>query len=165
MTSYKLQAGFAAIPFKLPLLAGGVGEFNPESSGPKLLFFYKVSCHTCQFGMPYFDRLYRAFRDRNIPVFAVAQEDASDAKAFADEYDIQMPQYLDSAPYSVSRDYGLVNVPTMVSVDGRGIIERVTPAFVKEDVREMASWLAETSGGPVPDIFGETEDVPALKPG
>lgn len=165
MTTFKLEAGHAARPFTLPLLSGDVGEFKPESTGRKVLFFYKVSCPTCQFGMPYFDRLYRAFKDQRAAVCAVAQEGAREAATFADEYDIQMPQFLDSAPYSVSRDYGLMNVPTMVTVEQDGLIERVTPAFVKVDVEETAAWLAESCGFITPEIFGSGEDVPALKPG
>ena len=162
---YKLQPGHAAKAFKLPLLSGGVGEFKPHSSGPKVLVFYKAPCPTCQFGMPYFDRLYRAFEGHSISVFAVVQESAKDGSDFAREYDIRMPQVLDVAPYSVSRDYGLVNVPTMVSVGGDGLIERVTPAFVKSDICETASWLAASCGVPAPHIFEAGEDVPALKPG
>lgn len=151
--------------FKLPLLAGGMGEFNPVSAGPVVLFFYKVSCPTCQLGMPFYDRLYRAFQAHGDFVFAVAQEEADDAETFAQNYDIQMPQYLDAAPFAVSREYGLMNVPTMVAVNSDGLIERVTPAFVKTDVCETASWLARQSGIPAPEIFRAGEDVPDLKPG
>ena len=126
---------------------------------------WPAACPTCQFGMPYFDRLYRAFQAESVPVFAVAQEETKEAAAFAREYDIQMPQYLDSAPFSVSREYGLMNVPTMIWISADGLIERVTPAFVKSDISETAAWLAEACGVPPPDIFNAGEDVPALKPG
>jgi peroxiredoxin len=160
-----LKLGAAAEPFAAPDLDGQPVMFDPAGAGPKVLVFYKVTCPTCQLGMPYFDRLYRSFAGADIPFYAVVQDPPEAALAFADEYGITMPQLIDAKPYPASNAYKLTNVPTLFVVDGQARIELVSPAFVKSDIEKAAELLARSEGVAVPAIFTPEDDAPALRPG
>jgi len=161
----QLKVGIPAEAITLPDLEGNLIEFDPGRPGPKVIVFYKVNCPTCQFGLPLYDRLYRAFEGFSFPLFGVIQDNVEGARAFAKEHRLRMPQLVDDAPYAASRAYHIVNVPTMVVIDGEGLMAMVSPAFVREDIRRAATILAEAAGRPVPQLFKDEEDVPALRPG
>lgn len=161
----QLKAGSTAAPITLQNLEGKLVTFDPRSPGPKVLIFYKESCPTCRFGLPIYDRLHGAFAATGFPMYGVIQNTPDEARAFAREHGIRMPQLVDDSPYEASRAYHLLSVPTMVVIDGEGQVALVSPAFVKADVRRAAALLAEAAGDPVPELFADDEDVPALRPG
>jgi peroxiredoxin len=161
----QLKAGIPAAPITLPDLGGKLVTLDLRSPGPKVLIFYKESCPTCRFGLPLYDRLHGAFAATGFPMYGVIQNTPAEARAFARAYGIRMPQLVDDSPYEASRAYHVLSVPTMVVIDGEGRVAFVSPAFVKEDVRRVAALLAEAAGSPVPELFAEDEDVPALRPG
>ena len=136
-------------------------RFVPDAPGFKVLVFYKNSCPTCQFAMPYFDRLYT--RSKGARVHAVSQDTPQEAKDFAREYDLSMPQLVDPHPHAVSRLYNIMNVPTLLVVDATGAIVLWSPAFVKADLLEAWSLLHPESGSR--PLFGPLEAIPELKPG
>lgn len=161
----QLRTGIPAAPITLPDLDGHTVTVDPLRPGPKVLVFYKADCPTCQFGLPIYDRLYRAFEDSAVAVYAVAQNSPAVARAFAREYDVRMPQLIDGPPYAASRVYHILNVPTMVVIDEGGRVAIVSPAFIKDDIHRTAILLAEAAGRPGPELFAPGEEVPALRPG
>jgi peroxiredoxin len=161
----RLNVGIPAAAIRLPDLEARMIELDPGGPGPKVIIFYKVSCPTCTFAMPLYDRLYRAFEDSRFPLFGVIQDNLEGARAFATEQGLRMPQLVDDWPYAASRAYHIVNVPTMVVIDGEGTLVMCSPAFIREDLRRAASILAEAAGRPVPELFKDEEDVPELRPG
>ena len=160
-----LKPGTNVQSFVAPGLDGQTVSFEPGGDGPKVLVFYKVTCPTCQLGMPYFDRLYGAFAGRGVPFYAVVQDSPEAAVAFADEYGITMPQLTDIKPYPVSNAYKLMVVPTLFVVGSQARIELVSAAFVKADIEKAAELLANAVGVETPRIFTPVDDAPALKPG
>jgi len=130
-----------------------------------VVVFYKVTCPACQFGMPYYDRLHRAFSERGVPVRAIVQNPPADAIQFASEYSVEMPQLVDAPAYAVSKAYGVMSVPALFVIGAGGDVVLASTGFVRDDLQRAAALVARAIGQPEPRIFGAGEDVPALKPG
>lgn len=152
-----LDAGQRAPDFQLQDLDGAertLKELLP--SGPVLLAFFKVSCPTCQFTLPFLERIYRG----GARVFAVSQDDAEATREFRQEFGITMPTLLDSARqgYPASNAYGLSHVPTMFLVDRDGIISWALSGFHKKELEALGAKLGVNP-------FRPGERVPEMKSG
>src|SRR5258707_4393695 len=103
-----LRVGGTAPDFKL------VGLHNEALSlsdvllrGPVLLAFFKVSCPTCQYAFPFYERLFQAYKGRGVTLIGISQNNPEDAAAFAKEFGITFPLLLDDPiTYPVSNAYG-----------------------------------------------------------
>ena len=161
-----LEKGVQAPEFNLSGADGN--SFSPTglSDGEvAVVAFYKATCPTCHFAAPYLQRMYENHASSSkVRFFAVAQEDAAGAKDFSDRFNFTIPTALDQAPYKVSDDYGLTNVPTVFMVNSDGIIEQSTVGFVKAEYEELAEKLAKIDHKSPADLF-QGEEVPGLKPG
>jgi peroxiredoxin len=156
-------AGLPAPAFELSDLEGRTVRFVPDAPAKKVLVFYKNTCPTCQLALPFFDRLYTRVRAAGTWIHAISQDTPEEARAFAQTYQVGMPQLVDPAPYLVSRLYQIMNVPTLMTVSEGGTIVLVSPAFVKAHLLEAARWLSP--GWDANLLFSPDEDVPELKPG
>jgi peroxiredoxin len=151
-----------AVPaFELPDLEGRRIQFVPVSPGHKLLLFYKNTCPTCQLALPYFDRL--CAQARGTWGYAIAQDPAPEAREFGLRYGLSVPQLVDERPHAVSRQCGIMNVPTLLVVDASGACVLWSPAFVKAHFLEALSRVAP--GAEAAQLFLPHEAVPELKPG
>src|SRR5579883_1172793 len=115
-----LPAGATAPEFQLKSLDGK--EFFLREAlvrGPVLLVFFKVSCPTCQYSFPFYERLFRKYRNRNVTLVAISQNNPAETAAFAREFGVTFPILLDDIPYPVSNAYGLTNVPTLFWISPR----------------------------------------------
>ena len=154
--------GSLAPAFKLPDPHGRTVVFQPDAPGMKVLIFYKNTCPTCQWAMPFFDRLHTRVKS-DAKFFAVSQDTPREALAFALEYGVLMPQLVDESPYPVSRLFGIMNVPTLLLIDETGRTLLVSPAFVRADVLEVMRRLDPTLNSEA--LFAPEENVPELRPG
>jgi peroxiredoxin len=127
-----------------------------------LLLFTKSSCPTCRWAAPFFRRLAEAAPD-GLRLIGIAQDDAEDERAFADEPGLPYPIALESSPWPTSAAYGLTTVPSAVLVDPEGAVILRSDGFARDDLNDAVRRAAEASGSPVPVPFGE--DVPAFRPG
>ena len=152
-----LQAGQTAPDFRLEL-AGGATKSLDEllSEGPVLLAFYKVTCPTCQFTLPFLERL----KSRAFSVFAVCQDDATRAREFEKEFSVHLPTLLDKARdgYPVSNAFGLTHVPSLFLVEQDKRISWASVGFFKRELETLAA----RAGKP---IFQAGELVPEAKSG
>jgi peroxiredoxin len=138
---------------------------NMKPGEKAVVTFMKATCPTCMLAMPFIDKLYRHHQnDSAVRVVAVAQEDSKSAEAFAREYALSLPMVLDQAPYKVSVQYGLTNVPTMFVIDSDGKIEQTTIGFSKKEYLEVADRLGKVAKKPAAPLF-EGMTVPDYKPG
>lgn len=162
-----LAAGKTAPEFTLTTTDGrhfSVGENLRK--GPVLAVFFKISCPVCQFALPYIERLYRAYRDKNVAVVGISQNDASSTAAFLKQYGITFPIVLDDArKYEVSNAYGLTNVPTvfLIASDGKIVVSSV--GWSRKDIEEINAQLAEAARAQQALLFQTGEEVPGWKPG
>ena len=133
--------------------------------GPVLLAFFKVSCPTSQFTLPFLERLHQGVKENGrARVWGISQNDARDTREFAREYWLSFPLLLDEEGYPVSNNYGLTNVPTLFLVKPSGGIQVSTIGFARADVEEAANEFGRTTGRSI-QVFLPGEPIPDYKPG
>ncbi len=134
-------------------------------NGPVLAAFFKVSCPTCQFTMPFLSRLQQRYGGPKFSMLGISQDDARDTRQFCEEYGLQFPALIDEHDFPVSNEYGITNVPTMFWIHTDGQIQQTTVGFSKADLEKMAAQAAQVTGQPPASLFKPGELVPATKPG
>jgi peroxiredoxin len=156
-----LEVGRRAPDFQLEDLNGA--QRNLEAllpAGPVLLAFFKVSCPTCQFTLPFLERIYRGLADGRARMFLISQDDAKATREFHQEFGITMPTLLDSArqAYPASNAYGLSHVPTMFVIERDGTISWTLTGFHKKELESLGGKFGVNP-------FHPGESVPAMKSG
>jgi peroxiredoxin len=153
-----LKTGDKAPEFTLPDL-DGVRRTLPDllARGPVLLAFYKVSCPTCQFTLPFLER---ASTDRRVSVYGVSQDNAGETVDFQNRYGLTFPTLLDGRAegYSASNAYKLTHVPTLYLVEADGRISWASSGFVKGELEEINRRFDA-------GMFLPGEQVPERRPG
>ena len=152
-----MEEGQTAPDFRLELAGGGFRTLDELlAEGPVLLAFYKVTCPTCQLTLPYLERL----QGGTIRVFAVCQDSAERAREFADAFEVELPNLLDSVDegYPASNAYGVTHVPSMYVVERDKRISWEYVGFHKKKLEQ----LAERAGRV---IFSAVDKVPESKSG
>jgi peroxiredoxin len=153
-----LKAGQPAPDFTLPDLEGRPHRLAELiSRGPLLLAFYKVSCPTCQFTMPFLER---ASNSGRLAVRGVSQDNASATADFLKRYGLTLPTLLDPANegYVASNAYKLTYVPTMYLVEPDGRIGWASSGFVRGELDEINRRFDAR-------LFAPGEKLPERKPG
>ena len=153
-----LITGAKAQEFELKTLDGKHFSLGAElARGPVVLAFFKVSCPTCQYALPFFERLYKAYGNKGVTLVGVSQNDAKDTAAFVKEFGVTFPVLLeDTHKYPVSNAYGLTNVPTIFWIAQDGGIEVSSVGWVKADFEAINRKMAE---------YGKLTAAPVFKPG
>lgn len=156
-----LSVGRAAPDFQLKTLAGESFSLQEAlARGPVVLLFFKVSCPTCQYALPFYERLFQAYKGRNVTLVGVSQNNPEDTKAFAKEFGITFPLLLDdSITYPVSNAYGLTNVPTVFWIERDGEIEVSSVGWAKPDFENVNRRMAEAGAVAAAYVFRAGEDV------
>lgn len=156
-----LAKGRTAPDFTLKALGGKVFSLQEAlAHGPVVLVFFKVSCPTCQYALPFYDRLFQAYKDRHVTLVGVSQNSAEETAAFAKEFGITFPLLLDETiTYPVSNAYGLTNVPTIYWIARDGEIEVSSVGWVKPDFEEVNRRMAEASAMSAAFPYRPGEDV------
>ena len=133
--------------------------------GPVLAVFFKVSCPTCQFTLPFLERMGEAYGDSKFSIWGISQNDARDTREFADEYGLKFPTLIDEGAFVASNQYGLTNVPSIFLISPDGKIQVSSVGFAKADLENIAAQAARASGKPATPLFKPGEVVPDYKPG
>ena len=156
-----LAIGKAAPDFTLNTLDGR--SFNLKevlARGPAILVFFKVSCPTCQYALPFYERLFKAYKSQPVTLVGISQNDAKDTAAFVHEFGITFPILLDDTRgYPVSNAYGLTNVPSIFWIGGDGEIEVSSVGWAKADFDRINRQVAEAGRIPSAPIFQRGDDV------
>lgn len=150
-----LQAGEHAPAFSLSDLEGNVRHLGDlTASGPVLLAFFKISCPTCQFTLPFLNRV------SGLRVFGISQNDAEGTRGFIEGFGIDYPVLLDDpeSGYKASNAYGLTHVPSLFLVDPGGRIEWASNGFHRGDLEALAARAGSR-------LFRPGERVPDWRPG
>ena len=91
-----LATGEKAPEFELKALDGKKFSLNEQlAKGPAVLAFFKVSCPTCQYAMPFLERLYKAYKDKGVTMVGVSQNDAKETADFCKDFGLTFPMLLD----------------------------------------------------------------------
>ena len=156
-----LIAGKVAPDFELTTLDGKPLRLSDTlARGPVVLAFFKVSCPTCQYAFPLYERLFKAYRNRNVTLIGVSQNDAKDTAAFAKEFGVTFPILLDdTAKYPVSNAYGLTNVPTLFWIAPDGEIEVSSVGWARADFDQINRKMAEAETTAPAPLYKPGEDI------
>jgi peroxiredoxin len=162
-----LAVGAKAPDFTLKALDGKPFSLNEElGRGPVVLVFFKVSCPTCQYALPFFERLHKAYRNKGISLVGVSQNDAKETAAFMKEFGITFPVLLDDpGSYPASNAYGLTNVPTIFWIAQDGEIEVSSVGWLKAEFEEINRKMAEAGKSAPAAMFRPGEDVRDFRAG
>jgi peroxiredoxin len=163
-----LKAGVPAPKFKLPDLE--TGQFSLEevlTHGPILLVFFKISCPTCQFTLPYLERLYRGLTGKTAPaIVGISQNNQKDTTAFLRQFGVTFPVLLDDPKlYPVSNAYGITNVPTLFYIGQDGTIEISSVGWSRKDLEEITHRAEQDAKLVNIALFRSGEQIPDLKAG
>ncbi len=156
-----LATGTKAPAFDLKTLDGKPFSLTDAlSRGPVVLAFFKVSCPTCQYAFPFFERLYKAYGRNGVTLVGVSQNDAKETFAFIKQFGVTFPILLDDTrSYPVSNAYGLTNVPTLFWIAQDGEIELASVGWLKADFEQINRKMAETGKAAPAAMFERGEDV------
>jgi peroxiredoxin len=162
-----LAIGAKAPEFDLKTLDGKRFSLSDElARGPVVLVFFKVSCPTCQYALPFFERLYKAYAHKGVILVGISQNDAKDTAAFNKEFGITFPMLLDDTrSYPASNAYGLTNVPTIFWVAQDGEIEISSVGWLKADFEAINRRMAEAGKIPPAAVFKPGDDVRDFRAG
>jgi len=162
-----LSAGTTAPAFELKTLDGKAFSLaDTLSTGPVVLAFFKVSCPTCQYALPFLERLYKAYGKNGVTLVGISQNDANDTAAFNQQFGVSFPVLLDDTrSYPVSNAYGLTNVPSIFWIDPDGEIEISSVGWVKSDFEQINRRMAEAGKATPAVVFKPGEDVRDFRAG
>jgi peroxiredoxin len=160
-TMAALATGTKAPEFELKGLDGKRFSLNEElGHGPVVLVFFKVSCPTCQYALPFFERLHKAYGGKAVRVVGISQNESKDTTAFIKEFGITFPVLLDDTrSYPASNAYGLTNVPSIFWVAEDREIEVSSVGWFREDFEQVNSRMAEAGKTAPAAVFSAGESV------
>ncbi len=135
----------------------GVGTVE----GSRALFFYKVTCPTCQLAAPKMAAFEGIAPGRTI---GVGQDPLPALERFAQTYGLGIGTVEDAPPYAASVAYDIVSVPTLYLVEEGTVID-VVGAWDREGFNRVAATLARSSGVDPIEISSPLDGLPAFQPG
>lgn len=162
-----LATGTTAPEFDLHILDGKSFSLREElARGPVVLVFFKVSCPTCQYALPFLERLHKTYGDKGVKLVGVSQNDAKETAAFNRQFGVTFPVLLDDTHrYPVSNAYGLTNVPSVFWIAQDGEIEVSSVGWVKADFDQINRKMAEIGKAAPAVIFMPGDDVRDFRAG
>jgi peroxiredoxin len=161
-----LSAGTPAPLFSLRDISGkGYTLEEALRNGPVLLAFFKESCHTSQFTLPFLERIHQAARGNHaVQIWGISQNNAADTRAFASDQGCTFPLLLDEEGFPISNLYGLTNVPSLFLVAPDGTIQVSSVDFTREDVEAVAAEFSLSSPERI-SVFQPGEIIPDYQAG
>jgi thiol-disulfide isomerase/thioredoxin len=134
------DAGTTAAPIELPLLSKG-GRFSlaEERGKPVLLEVFASWCGACRRAAPAFADAYRDHGDRVRFVGIMVDDDPGVARQVVDAWEIPYDVALDTG--GVARAYNVELLPTVVLIDGDGLVRRVFTGAPSRS--QLENWLTE----------------------
>jgi len=162
-----LTAGVQAPHFELPAMDGS--KFSLQQAlkrGPVLAVFFKISCPVCQYALPYYERIFKAYGGKNLSIVAVSQNEKGDTAEFMKKYGVMFPVLLDdTGSFPVSNAYGLTTVPTAFWISEDGAIEVSSVGWVRQEFEEIARKAASATGNTLKPVFQPTEQIADFRAG
>jgi peroxiredoxin len=162
-----LEVGKTAPDFTLPNTDGNQFSLREAlARGPVVAAFFKISCPTCQYALPFLERIYEAHGNKLVKIVGISQNTKKDTAAFTKEFKITFPILLDdTSSYPVSNAYGLTNVPTIFWIAQDGEIEISSVGWIKKEMEEINHRVAEVSADGTRQLFRPDEQIVDFRAG
>jgi peroxiredoxin len=163
----QLPAGARAPDFELSTPEGISRSLRQRlAGGSVVLVFYKSACPTCEFTLPYLERIHAASgAGQQSGLLGVSQDDATDTRRFIRDLGLTFEIVIDEYPYDVSSAYGLEFVPAMFIIEPDGVVRFSEAGFSKDALNEAARVLAGAAGQPEVRLFTPDDGLPSFRPG
>jgi hypothetical protein len=142
------------------------GEEAPEvpgvdRSGAHVLFFYKVTCPTCQISAPVAERFHSQMGER---FTGIGQDPREKLDQFAEELGASFSAIVDQPPYPLSNAYGIRVVPTVFVLDGGTVVDAVE-SWDRDGWNRVAAKAGQLLGTPAEALSWEGDGLPPFRPG
>lgn len=162
-----LTAGTQAPQFELPAIHGSKFSLQEAlSRGPVLAVFFKISCPVCQYALPFFQRVFKAYGAKNVSIIGISQNEKNDTSRFMQQYGLTLPVLLDDTKtFPVSNAYGLTTVPTAFWISQEGDIEISSVSWSRADFEEIVKKIVESTGEAPRSIFQPAEQIADFRAG
>ncbi len=132
------------------------------STGPRVLFFYKVTCPVCQMAAAPAGRFEQAYPGR---IQGIGQDPEEKLAEFDRTYGMGFPSIADLSPYEVSNAYGIRTVPTTFLVDTDGSIRDVVESWDRDGLNRLSKELASLLDAEAASISESSDGLPPFRPG
>lgn len=160
-----LAAGDRILDFTLRSADGVLfGSEQARRTGLLCFVFWKKTCGTCKFSIPFLQRLQDLYSCEGFTFWGIAQENATDALEFARVYETTFPQLIDE-DLDITEKYDLVSVPAIYLTDETGVILESAPGFSTDVYNRIARRAAERTGRPYTPVVRLEDNAPIMKPG
>ncbi len=144
-----------------PLKPGQDAPDIPGAAGARVLFFYKVTCPTCQISAPIAERLHERLGERFV---GIGQDPREKLDQFAEELGASFTAVPDLPPYPLSDAYGIRVVPTVfVTRDGK--VLDVVESWDRDGWNRVAAKALELVGAPAEAVSWDGDGLPPFRPG
>ncbi len=162
-----LTPGTQAPDFTLPSMDGNPFSLRAAlARGPVLATFFKISCPTCQYALPFLQRIYQARGNKAVTIVGISQNSKKDTALFIKEYGIAFPVLLDdTSSYPVSNAYGLTNVPSIFWIAQDGEIEISSVGWIRKEMEELNQRAAQASSEAIEPLFRPDEQIADFRAG
>ena len=159
--------GVRAPEFHVPLVGGGFrGLADLVEPGGGIVLFVKSDCPSSRLVASHIGPLARALEKEGRLFLAVVQESEKGAAAFRADGGVPGVLAYDDAPHAASLDFDITTVPTLLVVDGAGIVAERIEGFVKRDYTTLGETVEQALAlGDVPPVLERLEELPEIKPG
>ncbi len=162
-----LEAGARAPQFELPAMDGS--RFSLQDAlnrGPVLAVFFKISCPVCQYALPFFERIYKAYGKGKFSIVGISENEKKDTAEFMKKYGLTLPMLLDDTrTFPASNAYGLSTVPSVFWISEDGEVEISSVGWSRQDFEEIVRKAASTSGQPPKPVFQPGEQIADFRAG
>jgi peroxiredoxin len=162
-----LEAGKQAPQFELPAMDASTFSLQEAlARGPVLAVFFKISCPVCQYALPYYERVYKAYGKGKLSIVGISENEKKDTADFMKKYGLTFPMLLDdTSTYPASNAYGLTNVPSTFWISQDGDIEISSVGWSRQDFEQMVKRAAAVNGEPVQPVFQPAEQIADFRAG
>ena len=144
-----------------PLAPGSDAPEIPGADQARVLFFYKVTCPTCQIAAPVAERLHQRLGERFV---GVGQDPREKLDQFAEELGATFTAIPDQPPYPLSDAYGIRTVPTAFLLD-QGKVLDVVESWDRDAWNRLAAKVGELEGKTAETLSWEGDGLPPFRPG
>ncbi len=128
---------------------------------PDVLFFYKVTCPTCQLAAPVAERFAAAVPGRFV---GIGQDPREKLDQFAEELGTSFVTVPDEPPYDLSNAYGVRTVPTVFVLDAGTVVD-VVESWDRDGWNRAARRAAELAGADPEEVSHPGDGLPPFRPG
>ena len=144
-----------------PLSPGREAPRIPGVDDPRVVFFYKVTCPTCQMSAPVAERLHERLGERFV---GIGQDPREKLDQFAEELAATFTSISDQPPYALSDAYGIRTVPTLFLIEDGQVLD-VVESWDRDAWNRLAAKVGELAGEPAAALSWDGDGLPPFRPG